>query len=224
MPAKNRRKEYIKGGIYHIYNRGIDGREIFKEDKDYLYLEKVIGRYITGEEVTNKGYKTDRPSVSRRKKKSYLVGEVEILTYCLMPDHFHLLVRQNSPEGITRLMRRVFTNYVMYFNQKYHRRGTLFENIYRAAIITDAEQVVQVSKYIHLNPVNRQVRRFGPVETVTGSRLEDYLYSSFSSYIGTNIKDWVNIVYIKTQARDYQKFVYAKLSEAEKNLGNLLLE
>ena len=167
MPAKNRIKRYIEGGYYHIYNRGIDGREIFADEQDYRTFLYTLKRYLEpymGE--TREGFKKDRPSILTHKQRMSLDGNVALLAYCLMPNHFHLLVKQKSKDGITKLVRRVCTNYAMYFNHKYERKGVLFESVYKAVAVTGEEQLINLSRYIHLNPVNVVKRRYGLVETV----------------------------------------------------------
>lgn len=195
---KHRVKIYRAGGIYHIYNRGIDGRDIFKEERDYEYWEKTMEQYLLPVKTESPGrFKPDKPSVTSKKKAMNLAGRVELLAYCLMPNHIHLLVRQTEKEGITKFMRRVMTNYVMYYNRRNQRRGQLFENVYRAVMVENADSLGPLTKHIHLNPVSRTIRRFGPVETVTGSRPEDYTHSSYRSYIGMDNKLWVNTKLVK---------------------------
>ncbi len=192
MPAKNRIKKYVEGGYYHIYNRGIEGREIFGDEQDYKTFLYTLKRYLepySGE--VRKGFKKDRPSILTHKQQMSLDGEVILLAYCLMPNHFHLLVKQKSRDGITKLMRRVCTNYSMYFNRKYERKGVLFEGIYKAVVIISEEQLINLSRYIHLNPMNVVKRKYGLVETVMGSKPEEYPYSSFRKYLGLEEVLWV---------------------------------
>ncbi len=192
MPAKNRVKKYVEGGYYHIYNRGIEEREIFNDEQDYKTFLYTLKRYLepySGE--TKEGFKRDRPSVLTYKQQMSLDGEVTLLAYCLMPNHYHLLVKQRIKDGITKLVRRVCTNYSMYFNRKYGRKGVLFESVYKAVLINSEEQLTNLSRYIHLNPVKVIKRRYGLVETVTGSKPEEYPYSSLRKYLGLEDASWV---------------------------------
>lgn len=192
MPAKNRVKKYVEGGYYHIYNRGIEGREIFSDEQDYKTFLLTLKRYLelySGE--TREGFKKDRPSILTHKQEMSLDSEVILLAYCLMPNHFHLLVKQKIGDGITKLMRRVCTNYSMYFNRKYERRGGLFESVYKAVAVSSEEQLINLSRYIHLNPVKIIKRRYGLVETVVGSKPEEYAYSSLRKYLGLEEVSWV---------------------------------
>lgn len=225
MPIKNKLKIYKSGGVYHIYNRGLDGRDVFKDETDFLELEGILAKYLLPF-VENEGgiYKTARPSVTANKRKMNLAGEVELIAYCLMPDHFHFLVKQQHEQGITQLMRRIMTQYVMYFNKRYQRRGPLFENIYRAVLVEEETVILDLTKYIHLNPVSRTIRRFGPVETVTGSRPEDYSYSSYRCYIGLDSKKWVNNTYFNISPNNYIKVIEKADPALDKRLMNISLD
>lgn len=207
MPVKFRHKEYVAGGIYHIYNRGIDGRKVFGEEEDYQKFLELIENYVTKPKEGGGGiFKENKPSVSERKSQMNLEGEVDVIAYCLMPDHFHLVVKQNSQDGLTKLMRRVATAYVMYFNQKQGRRGPLFENIFRAVAV-QPKSLLPLSIYLHLHPVTPMRRKFGPVVTVTSTRPEDYKYSSIGCYIGIIIFIWINTGIINIQPDQYKRYI-----------------
>jgi putative transposase len=232
MPCKNRVKDYLNGAIYHIYNRGLDGREIFKDDEDFEFFRTVLKKYLnTFSEEGDGRYKTDRPYIKRHKREMNLAGEIEMLAYCLMPDHYHLLVRQKQADGITKLMRRVMTNYVMYYNRKYKRNGNLFENIYRAVIVPEDIRLVELSKHIHLNPVARVVRRYGLVETISSSSPEYYMYSSYQEYVGGRQDGWVKCTRVldilgkqMPEERDYRSFVEREDKNRQQAISNLILE
>src|SRR5690606_22360993 len=123
MPSKNTVKEFTKEQYYHVYNRGVEKRAIFLDDEDYTVFLGLIKKYLTG--------KTDQKK--HRHAFDSLSGEVQLIAYCLMPNHFHLLLYQKSDDGITKLMRRLTTAYAMYFNNKYNRIGRLFQGTYKAA-------------------------------------------------------------------------------------------
>jgi putative transposase len=230
MPSKFRIKNFEKGGYYHIYNRGIDGRVIFNEQQDFVKFVDLIKRYVVIPVESKDGgiYKLAKPSLRKRSNEMNLGNEVQILAYCLLPDHFHLLVRQVSSDGITKLMRRVNTAYVMYFNNKYTRNGPLFENVYRGiGVVGDNDdllsKLLDLSIYIHLHPVTRTERRFGPVLTVYATRPEDYEYTSLSQYIGINNNIWIHNVFDKITVNDYKKLLTQSQKQVEQRLGNLIM-
>jgi REP element-mobilizing transposase RayT len=202
MPSKFRLKTYKSGGIYHIYNIGIDSRAIFLDDDDYNVFLDVLKRYLLlEEESTPIGFKQDKPSIYKRKQSMKLNHEVSLLAFCLMQNHFHLLLRQQTEDGIVKFMRRVCTYYSMYFNKKYKRRGNLFEGVYRAVLIEDGMKLLHLSRYIHLNPVAKSVKRFGLVETVVGIPPEQYIYSSLGVYMGLRKMEMIDMSPVMEQLK-----------------------
>jgi REP element-mobilizing transposase RayT len=238
MPVKNRVKNYLPRVTYHIYNRGIDGREIFGDEADYEQFVQILGKYLVKPQpVEETIYKKERPYLARHREMMNLADEVELMALCLMPDHLHLLIWQKTADGMEKLMRRVATNYVMHYNRKYKRSGPLFENVYRAVVVPDGETAVWMSKYIHLNPVSRQVRRYGLVETVSGSMPGYYMYSSYKNYLGEGglgvddnlintkrIIGWFGKSKLGGKGRTYRKFVEEPVGSWQEVLGGLLLE
>jgi len=232
MPSKNRVKEYFEGSIYHIYNKGIDGREIFKEGEDYEHFFGILKKYLEKyEEVVSDRFKTERPYIRRHKQAMNLNQEIDMLVYCLLPDHFHFLVRQKKTDSITKLIRRVLTNYVMYFNKKYKRRGNLFEGVYRAVVVTEDIRIIELSRYIHLNPMARVVRRYGLVETISSSSPEYYIYSSYQNYLGSRLEKWLkpDIILGKFKKllpneKDYKSYVEREERDKWRNLQGFILE
>lgn len=142
MPSRNTIKEYEAGGYYHVYNRGVEKRMIFLDDQDYVTFLGLIKKYLAGEEASRKN----------RHPYSRLDQDIQLMTYCLMPNHFHLMLYQMSEDGITRFMRRLATGYVMYFNNKYKRVGGLFQGKFKASRINSDAYLQHISRYIHLNP------------------------------------------------------------------------
>lgn len=144
MPSRNTVKEYEERAYYHVYNRGVEKRVIFLDDQDYTVFLGLIKKYLAGEEAARKN----------RHPYSRLDKEVRLVAYCLMPNHFHLLLYQDTPEGITKLIRRLATGYAMYFNNRYQRVGSLFQGKFKAARINSDSYLHHISRYIHLNPVD----------------------------------------------------------------------
>ena len=188
MPAKNVIKEYEAGGYYHIYNRGVEKRIIFKGEKDYKTFLSYLELYLTPPDLDD--FNLRGPSLKEkippsRVLKNYF-GEITLLSYCLMPNHFHLMVKQNSDRGIDSFMRSLATKYVRYFNTRYKRVGPLFQGIYKAVRVLDEFQFTYLSKYIHRNPVDIMTYKDGP------RRLREYKYSSYGNYLQQFSQTWVN--------------------------------
>ncbi len=177
MPSKNVLKRYEQGAYYHLYNRGVDKGLIFREDKDYKTFLSYLKFYLSLQ-----GESSQLPP--SKKLKNYF-GEIELLCYCLMPNHFHLFVKQNSEHGIEHFMRSLLTKYVRYFNSHYHRIGPLFQGPYKAVKVLTEYQFIYLSKYIHRNPYEETPRS-----------LQEYPYSSYQNYLHTFTQSWVKIAEI----------------------------
>ena len=143
-----RQKEYFKGAFHHVYSRGVDKQIIFKDNQDYIYFLKRLRHY----------------------KNKY---EIDILSYCFMPNHFHFLTFQLSNQPLSKMMQYLLNGYVMYFNKRYDRKGCLFEEKFRAISIGDEGLLLHLSKYIHLNPLTAGL--------VT--KIEKWSWSSYLDYI-----------------------------------------
>jgi len=165
-------KNYIENTYYHIFNRGVEERDIYRDDKDYKVFLGFLKRYLT-------------PTVQNEVQprwKSNLYGEVKLSAYSLMPNHFHLLIKQMTREGMTRFIRALMNSYVRYFNQKYKRVGGLFQGIFKAVPVDNETYLLHLSRYIHLNPL--------ALQNMTMSKLEDY-YCSYGEYIGKRSTSWI---------------------------------
>ena len=196
MPAKNAIKPYLENGYYHLYNRGIEKRTIFLDDRDYKVFLHFLKRYL----------KTPSLDEVRPCWRSDLYKEIQLLAFCLMPNHFHLLVKQNTRTTITEFMRRLGNAYVKYFNDRYERVGGLFQGRYKGVLVESKIDILHISRYVHRNPLP------GPTP------LENYPYSSYADYLERRNTSWVHpeevIAYFKTaqtlnpdDKRTYQDFV-----------------
>ncbi len=148
MPARNAIKQYVPEAYYHVYARGASKQPIFLDANDFAYLQQLFARYLS-----------DQP----QKDKNGIVyphysDRIELLAYCLMGNHFHLLIWQRGYTDISQLMKSIMTSYSRYFNLKHKRSGSLFETRYKARHITDDSYLQHISRYIHLNP--RYWRRY----------------------------------------------------------------
>jgi len=186
MPSRNVVKQFAAHNYYHVYNRGVEKRQIFMDNQDYVVYLGILKKYLSPKSKALAG--NNRHAYQR-------IAEVELLAYCLMPNHVHLLFYQSSVDGITRLMRRVMTSYAMYFNRRYNRVGGLFQGRYRASLIDTDNYLIHISRYIHLNP-------------------ESYLtwpYSSWPYYCGKKHAMWLNtsriMALFDTESGQYKKFL-----------------
>lgn len=175
-----KKKIWYPGAIYHVIDRGNRKDVIFIDKEDFkVYLNILENTLIY---------------------YSYL--NYEIITYCLMSNHFHLIIKTDT-EPLKNFMSRIISMYARYFNKKYHYVGHLFEKSYFSAIIKTDAQLLETSKYIHLNPVRAKIVEFP----------EQYKWSSYGVFIGEKESKIINPNYIlnyfdfKRKFESYRKFV-----------------
>lgn len=162
-------REFAPHHYYHVYNRGVEKRVIFNDSQDYKVFLGLLKKYLLVD-------KEEKHRDSARHLYKPVGNEVELLAYCLMPNHFHLLLYQTEEQGITELMRRIGTGYVMYYNARHKRVGSLFQNRYKASLINADDYLQHISRYIHLNPRD----------------YENWPYSSIGYYKGEKNARWLH--------------------------------
>jgi len=179
-------REIVAGNIYHILSRGVDKRKIFSDDKDYLRFIHDLFEFNDIESPTNLNYffkknsmVIARPYIHDKRPRKLLV---EILTFCLMPNHYHLLLRPRFDNGITKFMKKLNMGYARYFNEKYKRSGTLFEGRYKSISVKNEAHFIHLPFYIHLNPLDLKSPEWRNKEVI--KFLENYRWSSFPDYVG----------------------------------------
>jgi len=187
MPTKNSVKSYLPNSFYHAYNRGVEKRNIFLDQKDYHVFLNLLKIYLSPIDEAKKELNTIFPDKRNRIRKTF-VNEIEIHSFCLMPNHFHLLIYQNSLTAMTEFLRCVSTSYAMYFNKKYKRVGSLFQGVYKAVIVLQDEYLLHLSRYIHRNPL--KLTGCNPVN------LHEYPYSSFSTYFNPSQRPWITTDFV----------------------------
>lgn len=226
MPGKNTIKTYIKNGYYHLYNRGVEKRTIYEDVQDYKVFLKYLKEYLSPPRDPHKLKTTIYVQGASfkgipRQPRNYN-KEIELIAYCLMPNHFHLLIKQHSKYSIEKFMRSLSTRYSMYFNKKYNRIGKLFQGHYKAILIKNDSYLLHLSRYIHLNPKEINIE-------LTNA------YSSYPDYIGLRRTKWIHpkivtdffskeIIPELTKVNSYKKFVENSKADPSHQLGNLTLE
>ena len=150
-----RRVPLVEGEIYHVYNRGAHKRDIFTTDWDYQRFQVLLYLSNTKDPINL------RDLFEKHKGRSFggMFSEVvdgslvSVLAYCLMPNHFHLVLRQKNQDGITLFMRKLATAYAMYFNTKYDHSGVLFQGRYKSKHVNTDAYLRWIFSYVHLNPL-----------------------------------------------------------------------
>lgn len=185
-----RRTPFLVGEIYHIYNRGTDKRIIFKNDRDYRRFIFLL--YICNNTVS---VRTDN-LLQQGQSLLELFGVdredtlVDIGAFCLMPNHFHILLHEKTENGISQFMKKLLTAYSMYFNTKYDRSGSLFEGPFKSKHIDIDKYLNWIFSYIHLNPVkliDPNWKEDGISDPKSAKNfMKDYKYSSYYDYFIDN--------------------------------------
>ena len=210
--------------IYHTINRSIARIPIFEKQRDYQRAIEAIDFYRYNNPTISLSHYKRLPKevkeafTKRLRKKPVLI---DILAFCLMPNHCHFLLKQNQDKGISTFMSNFQNSYAKYFNTKYKRMGGLFQSMFKAVRIETDEQLLHVSRYIHLNPVSAYL--------IEVEQLKIYPWSSFPEYLNEQAREFVDteliLSFFKTRD-DYQKFVFdqAEYQRELQNIKHLILE
>ena len=176
--------------FYHTLNRGVEKRDLFLDKQDHLRFIHDLYELNNEDrvETTFSVFKKDPDlaNVTDRKQRKLLV---DILAFCLMPNHYHLLLSPRVKDGIPKFMAKINIGYAKYFNQKYERTGALFQGRYKKVSVTENTHFLHLPFYIHFNPLDlshpgwRNNKIPNPKKAM--AFLESYRWSSHLDYLGT---------------------------------------
>jgi len=181
-----RKVPFVLGEYYHIYNRGNSKQTIFHDKEDYDRFMKLI--------FLSNGRKNFKIHFIGNEIYDFYRGKplVNIGAYCLMPNHFHLLLTQTNNGSISKFMQKVSTGYAMYYNNKYERTGTLFEGKFKSEHAKDDRYLKYLFSYIHLNPMKLVIPNWKKEGIKNKLRVLKFLernpFSSYQDYLGYNRK------------------------------------
>lgn len=205
-----RRTLFANGEIYHIFNRSVATIPIFKGLRENDLFLETMKFYLQKKPPT-------RFSIYRKSRPSFPVDLsqklVTILAYCLMPNHFHFILRQEQDDGIKRFIQRISSSFAHYFNIKNKRKGHVFADKFKAIRIETEEQLLHLSRYIHLNPVTSYIT----------DKPEDYPYSSYKIYLGQEDSEIVNpsiVLNYFPSREEYKEFVLSQ-KNYQRTLGSI---
>jgi len=231
------RPQFVNGEIYHVVTRGVEKRPIFSNESDYYRAIFSLFEFNDKKHVIMRDRRRDRLYHKKIGQEQFSATRemlVEILTFCFIPNHIHLLLRQLKDNGISRFMGKFGAGYATYFNKKYERVGHLFQGRFRAVHIKTNEQLQNVFVYIHTNPaelIDRGWREGGiknPEEVI--KFLENYKWSSYLDYIGkknfpsvTQREFLVRVMGDKDNCKNFVNH-WVKYKGKIKTLGNTILE
>ncbi|TSC97400.1 MAG: hypothetical protein CEN88_48 [Candidatus Berkelbacteria bacterium Licking1014_2] len=222
-----RKVKLVTGEIYHVFNRSIadftifNYKEEFKRIKNLLQYYQIDGisprfsQFINLDKIKTDGFDFCFKSVAEDRSKI-----IQIIAYCLMPTHLHLILKQLVENGISIFMGDVLNSYTKYFNTKHKRKGPLWESKFKNVLVDDDEQLLHLTRYIHLNPAT----------AFLVNRPQEWEFSSYTEYLGKNDKYNNNICqfeeFFDIKPDSYKEFVEDRIAyqrEIEK-IKHLLID
>lgn len=223
MPS-NRKIVFANGEYYHIFNRGVEKRPIFTNKYEFSRALDSINFYRFGDlPIRYSKYL----NLDKNKKSEFLkslqknMPQIEIVAFCLMGNHFHFLIKQLYDNGVVKFMAKFQNSYTKYFNTKNRRVGPLLQGVFKSVHVADDEQLVHLSRYIHLNSV------FG--FNIKAEYLKSYIWSSYPEYLGIRDTHMINpevVLSFFKNPKEYEKFVLDHIDYAKKikNIEHLLID
>lgn len=195
-------KFFRAGEVYHVYNRGDNRDDIFLDDSDYIAflvrLKIVLGLL--------------NPQAVQLRIRAVPQDSFSVLAYCLMPNHFHLLIKQHTSLAIGEMLNKVCTSYARYFNFRHKRIGNLFQDTFKAKHVDHDSYLMYLSAYIHNNPSD-------PLS---------YVYSSLPEYCGTRNGTLCNpdfiLKYFNNDSMAYKRFVEGYSYQEHKHIEHLTFD
>jgi len=205
-----RKEVFANGEFYHIFNRGVDKREIFSDNLDSkrffqgmieFNVIQPIGSIYENSFLRNKNKKTDTQKL------------VNLICYCINPNHYHFLLEQANDFGLEKFMHRLGVGYTKYFNNKYKRTGSLFQGNFKAVHVDSNEYLLHLSAYINLNHKVHHIELGNLVSKLGVPK------TSLGEYMGENSENFCKKEIILNQFKtfkEYEKFAYSSLKDIVK--------
>ncbi len=194
----------IKGETYHIFSKSIASFKIFRRESEYERMKNLVKYYKMEKTPLRFSFFMEVKDKQKFSREHFAAGKVliDIIAYCLMPTHIHLILKQLKDNGISIFMNNILNSYSRYFNVKTKRKGPLWESRFKRVLIEADEQLLHLSRYIHLNPVTAYLV----------DKPEDWKFSSYREYLG-GIED-------KERICNYSELLDIKNSEEYKEFVN----
>ena len=201
MPSRT--VPFVNDEYYHIFNRGVAKMPIFNNAFDYKHFINTFLYYQVDGPKPRFSFFRKQPTTLENNVKI-----VDIICYCLMPNHFHFLLRQKKENGITEFVSKISNSYTKYFNVKNNRVGPLLQGEFKSVYVESNEQLLHLSRYIHLNPLIGYVVK----------ELDSYRWSSYHEYLG--LKEGIcskdEVIGQFKSTKDYERFVLDQVDYARK--------
>lgn len=198
--------------IYHVYNRGTDKRKIFLDPSYHSRFISILKHCLIYNypysllvrSLKTAGSKAQKQRVFQQLETKRIEPFVKIISFCLMPNHYHLTLQQLSDKGVSNFMQRIGNAYTKYFNILQDRSGRLFENTFKAVLVESEEQLIHLTRYQHINPHSLDL---------TPKELVNYSWSSLPAYLGKKKPSFVNPEMVLSSFKDSQSYLDFVLAE-----------
>lgn len=214
-----RKTEFKNEEYYHIYNRGVDKREVFLDDEDYIRFLNSMREFNDDSTYEQRMFEKELSSSRELSSNSVKMDNlVEIVCYCINPNHYHLILKQLRSNGVKTFMHKLGTGYTNYFNKKYKRSGSLFQGPFKSVYIDSNEYLLYLSAYVNKN------------NFIHGYGMEDWKYSSLLDYLGKRAGTLCNkesiMVQFNNDTEQYKEFLKnnALYLKEKKEASKYLLE
>lgn len=213
--ATNRALVFARSEIYHVFNRGVERRPIFTNKREYERMKELMRYYrfanvpMRYSQLITLPKKKQKQVWDRLKTRDNY--EVILIAYVLMPNHFHIVLKQISDQGVSRFLSNISNSFTKYFNTKYQRPGPLLQGPFKAIRVETDEQLLHLTRYVHLNPVASFL--------IEPKELDDYPWSSLPEYLNPQDKEFLcDTTFIGNffPSKDrYRAFVYDQIGYAQ---------
>ena len=204
MPSRNTVRLDSPDSYYHVYARGASKQTIFLDPNDFNYFLHLLARYLSR-----------KPAESKTGiVYPHYYDKIELVSYCLMGNHFHLLVYQREKGVLSQFMKSLMTSYSRYFNFKYNRSGPMFENRYKSSLITNDSYLMHISRYIHLNPRSWKRYPYSSIGYYRSGGEPEWLQTSRALDQHNTRQDYINFVSDYEQHKEMLEQIKAELADS----------
>jgi len=208
--------ELVEDCYYHVFSKSIEGFKIFLNQNEYLriintmryyqieHTPMALSQFLSLKEIQLEGF--DKMLLSIRSSKEDLV---KIVAYCIMTTHVHFLLKQLKMDGISTFMCLVLNSYTRYFNVKHQRKGPLWQGRFKNVLVKSDEQLLHLTRYIHLNPVTANLVK----------KPEQWIFSSYLEYLNQGSKNQIICRFeevVDMQPVEYKRFTEDRIVDQKK--------
>lgn len=220
-----RKTPLVTGFVYHVYTQGIDKRKVYWNKREYQRFLVTLRFYLYEQKIIKLSHYLvqGKEQINTLNRIHNSPKRVAILAYCLMPNHFHLVLEQLEDKGISKFVADVMNSYSKFFNAKHKRKGSLFLTPFRAVRVESDEQLMHLSRYVHLNPFSSGI-------TQTTEETIAYPYSSLCDYLGEPVNSGLTstdrlTAYFKSRP-DHRRFIEDRADYQRKleSIKHLIME